>query len=421
MVGQRITKRVVDTIKPKAREYTIWDAQLTGFGVRVRPSGAMSYVVGYRAGAGRASPKKRLTIGAVGKITPDQARTLAQSILGAVAHGRDPAKERRKADAEAGNTLRSVFENYLSREGHKLRTVRARQLAIERLVYPTLGARQIDEIKRSDINKLLDNIEDTSGARMATLTLSYLRRVMNWHAARSDDFRTPIVRGMARGVTTKRDRVLTYDEVGAFWRACEAWGHPFGRMLQFILLTATRREEAASMRRSELEGDLWTIPAARYKTGIDFELPLSRAALDLLATVPRLGDGGFVFTVTGVAGIAGFAKFKARFDKLMLAELRTLATQRSDDPAGVAMERWTIHDLRRTARSLMTQAGVPPDRAERALGHTIGGVRGVYDRHGYREEKRRAFEALASQIERVLNPQPNVVPRRRAVGTIAGA
>jgi Arm DNA-binding domain len=163
MAGQRITKRVVDALKIRPSEYTEWDAKLTGFGVRVRPSGAMSYVVGYRAGSGRAVPKKRLTIGAVGKITPEQARTLAQGILGAVAHGRDPAKERRKAEASAGNTLRRVVESYLSREGNKLRTVRARQLALERLVYPTLGARQIDEIKRSEINNVLRPGFETPG------------------------------------------------------------------------------------------------------------------------------------------------------------------------------------------------------------------------------------------------------------------
>jgi integrase len=356
----------------------------------------MSYVVGSRAGSGRGVPKKRLTIGSVGKITPEQARTLAQGILGAVAHGRDPAKERRKAEASAVNTLRSIAENYFAREGHKLRTVHARQLALERLVYPTLGARQIDDIKRSDINKLLDKIEDENGARTATLALAYLRRVMNWHATRSDDFRTPIVRGMARGTTTKRDRVLTDDELRAFWRASEHWDHPFSHLLRFILLTATRREEAAGMRWPELDKATWVIPAARYKTNIDFELPLSRAALDVLGTVTRFSENGFVFTTTGTARMGGFSKFKARFDGLTLNELRKVAAERDGDPATVTLDRWTVHDLRRTARSLMTQAGVPPDHAERALGHVIGGVRGVYDRHDYFDEKRRAFEALSA-------------------------
>jgi hypothetical protein len=117
MTGQRITKRVVDSLEIKPNEYALWDAQLPGFGIRVRPSGAMSYMVSYRVGSGRAAPKTRLTIGAVGKITPEQARTVAQGILGAVACGRDPARERRKAKAAAENRLRDVADNYLAREG----------------------------------------------------------------------------------------------------------------------------------------------------------------------------------------------------------------------------------------------------------------------------------------------------------------
>jgi integrase len=405
MSAQRITKRVVDSLKARPSEYAVWDGQLPGFGVRVRPSGAMSYVVVYRAGSGRAAPVKRFTIGAVGKLTPEQARAQAQSLLGSVAHGHDPAAERRKTEATAENTLRSVAENYLTRKCSKMRTLEARRATLERLVYPTLGARQIESIKRSEIIRLLDAIEDERGARMATVTLDYLRLVMHWHSTRADDFRSPIIKGMGRGDASKRDRVLPDDELRAFWTAAEAWEHPFSRLLRFILLTATRRNEAADMRRSEIDGDVWTIPAARYKTKIDFELPLSRAARDLLAKVPKLKEQGFVFTTSGERGIAGFSKFKLRFDRLMLTELQKAAAERGDDPATLTLNRWTIHDLRRTARSLMTQAGISPDHAERALGHVIGGVRGVYDRHGYREEKRRAFEALAARVERVVNPR----------------
>jgi integrase len=75
---------------------------------------------------------------------------------------------------------------------------------------------------------------------------------------------------------------------------------------------------------------------------------------------------------------------------------------------------WTLHDLRRTARSLMSRAGVPSDHAERSLGHVMLGVRGIYDRHEYLQEKRHAFEALAGQIEHIVNPQRNVVPLRGA-------
>src|SRR5204863_3741423 len=133
--------------------------------------------------------------------------------------GADPLAERREAEASAENTLRSVVESYLERDGAKLRTADERRATFERLVFKKFGARQIGDIKRSEINKLLDNIEDEHGPRMATLTLAYLRKVMNWHASRSDDFRSPIVRGMARGAPGKRDRTLTDDELRALWRA----------------------------------------------------------------------------------------------------------------------------------------------------------------------------------------------------------
>ena len=112
-------------------------------------------------------------------------------------------------------------------------------------------------------------------------------------------------------------------------------------MLRFILLTATRRDEAANMRQSEIsevEPDIWTIPAARNKTNIDFELPLSRSAQDVLSGATKLGKKGFVFTTGGKTGIGGFSKFKKEFDGLMREALRNVAVERgsthgSDDPA----------------------------------------------------------------------------------------
>jgi len=82
--------------------------------------------------------------------------------------------------------------------------------------------------------------------------------------------------------------------------------------------------------------------------------------------------------------------------------------QAIDEASGV--HGWVIHDLRRTARSLLSRAGAPSDHAERCLGHVIPGVRGIYDRYEYLEEKARAFEALAGQVQRIINPKDNVVP-----------
>jgi integrase len=182
----------------------------------------------------------------------------------------------------------------------------------------------------------------------------------------------------------------------AVWKAAEAGQGPFDRLVQFLLLTAARRTEAASMTWAELDGTDWTLPAARNKAKVDLVRPLSGAALALLETRPRTCR--FVFTTDDEHPISGFSKFKSQFDKA----------------CGVVD--WSPHDLRRTARSLMSRAGVNSDHAERCLGHIIGGVRGVYDRHEYYEEKARAFEALASIVQQILNPAPNVTQISRARG-----
>jgi integrase len=284
--------------------------------------------------------------------------------------------------------LRAVCERYLVREGGKLRTTAKRQANLERLVYPVLGDRQIDDIKRSDINALLDDIEDQCGAAMADQLLATLRRICNWHAIRDDQFRTPFVRGMARRKPEQRerDRILTDDELRAVWRTAEVFASPWGQFIRFLLLTACRRTEAAAMTWSEISGDEWTIPKERYKTGVEVTLPLSKAAMKILAGIPRIEGCEFVFTTDGRTPISGFSTFKLKFD------------------IACGVKDWRLHDLRRSARSLMSRAAVNSDIAERCMGHALPGVRGVYDRHRYLDEKRAGFEALAAQIDAVLKP-----------------
>jgi integrase len=252
-----------------------------------------------------------------------------------------------------------------------------------------LGDRPIGEIRRSEIVRLIDGIEDSRGPRAAGLALTYLSKLFNWHASRDDDFVSPVVRGMSRPKRKPRDRVLTDEEIRTLWAGAE---DVFGRYLRFLLLTAVRRSEAASMMRAELDGAVWTIPAERMKSKVEHVVPLSPTALAIVA-----GQGeGPVFTIDGVRPIKGFSSLKQNFDEVVPLS-----------------KPWTLHDLRRTARSLMSRAGVSADIAERCLAHVIPGVRGVYGRHAYLEEKRQAFEALAGLVQRIVDPQPNVVAMKR--------
>jgi integrase len=269
---------------------------------------------------------------------------------------------------------------------------------LERLVYPVLGDRRIGTIRRSEIVDLLDNIEDERGPVMADRTLATLRRLMTWQAGRSDDYNSPIVRGMARTKPKERarQRILNDDELRAVWRAAESSKNMFGYFVRFLLLTAVRRNEAAHMRRVELSGDDWIIAGARHKSKKEFLVPLSEAARELLGSIPIIASNkdGFVFTSDGKRPLGGFSKAKRTFDK------------------ACGVTGWRLHDLRRSARSLMSRAGVPTDHAERAVGHVIGGVRAVYDVHEYHREKLAALEALASQIKIILDPKKNVVRLR---------
>ncbi len=370
--------------EPGKERTLFWDADMPGFGLVVTASAHRSFVVQYRAG-GRS---RRMTIDSVLGLAA--ARKQARSLLGEVAKDRDPLQARRTAISLAEDTFKSIAEAYFAREGKKLRTAADRRVTLERLVYPRIGFQSISAIRRSDIVRLLDRIEDENGPVMADRTLAYVRRVMNWHASRSDEFRSPIVRGMARtsGKERARSRILTDAELQTVWRAAEDFKGPFGALVQFLLLTSARRSEASEMTWDEIsEGGDWLLPAARNKVKVDLVRPLSGAAESVLAKLPRIGRRGLVFTTDGERLLGGFSKFRDGLERT----------------SGVTD--WTLHDLRRTARSLMSRAGVPSDHAERCLGHVMPGVRGTYDRHEYLEEKRRAFEALAAQIERIVNPR----------------
>ena len=281
-----------------------------GFGVRVTAAGVRSFVMNYSI----ARRERRYTIGrwpdwsVLGAIK--EARDLRQRID----RGEDPLDGRRKQEGATNTTLKAICEEYIKGDGKSLRTVGWREQVLKRLVYPELGARQIGDIKRSDIVRLLAKIEDENGATMADRTLAVVRKVMNWHALRSDDFDPPIVRGMECVNPKKpaRVRVLIDDELRAVWRAAEASTGPFGRLVRFILLTGARRTEAAAMAWIELNGE-WTLPAARNKTKVDLVRPLSPEAR---AVLPAQVDGrNYVFTTDGANPISGFAKFKLAFDK----------------------------------------------------------------------------------------------------------
>jgi integrase len=360
-----------------------------GFGVRVTAAGAKSFVLGYW----HKGVKRRYTIGQWPTWTALLAVKEARALRQRIDKGEDPLGARRQDKAVAENSFKNICAEWYRLAGSKLRTGEERKRDLERLVFPWLGNKPIESIKRSDIIRVLDRVAVENGEVMADRTLAYIGRVLSWHASRSDDFVSPIVRGMARTSSKERarQRVLSDDELRAVWRTAETFPGVFGKLVQFFLLTAARRAEAAGMEWSELDGDIWTLPAIRNKTKVDLKRPLPEA----LRVLPPKGSSRFVFPAArGNVPIAGFSEYLKNFYE-------------ASGTTG-----WHLHDLRRTAKSLMSRAQVRADYSEQCLGHTLPGIQGVYDVWAYLPEKRQAYEALAALINRIVNPQGNVIELR---------
>jgi integrase len=287
------------------------------------------------------------------------------------------------------DTFQAVAEEWLKRHvvANGLRSRDEVERVLKKLVLPLWAQHAFIDIKRSDVARLLDHIQDHHGPSAADHALAIVRGISGWYATRHDTYATPFVRGMRRTnpKSRSRDRTLNDDELRKIWKAAEAHGQ-FGAFIQILLLTAQRRGDAVAMKWDDLKpGGVWEIPPEERAKGSGGALQLPEAALAIINVQPRLTGSEYVFAAArGNGPLSGFNKRKAAFDK------------------ACGVTDWVLHDLRRTARSLMSRAGVRPDIAERTLGHVIAGVEGVYDRHRYAVEKADALSRLATLIEKIV-------------------
>jgi integrase len=244
----------------------------------------------------------------------------------------------------------------------------------------------------------MDHVEIDTGPSAADRIHEQLAIFFRWYAHRDDEFVSPLVRTLKRHRNGDGARPMTDDELRRFWLACQR-ADIAGAAGRFCLLTATRRTEATAAMWHELgEAGLWTIPSARYKTKKDHVVPLSEQAVAVLVDLER-------------ASPYLFGKTENAPDPWTLWRMVI-------DAGGPDAEGLSWHSLRKTARTLMSRAGVRSEHAERALGHVQGAVERAYDKHSYLPEKLAAFEALAAEIDRVVEglQASNVVPLRRSAG-----
>jgi integrase len=386
-----LTDKGVAALKPRASRYAFPDPELRGHFVRVQPSGSKSFVAVARDPYGK---QIWANVGTADVLKIEVSREKAREAIRRIKAGQ-PAFEPPPVKPD---TFKAVAENWLKRHvaRKQLRSEREIRRVLEKYVYPQWGDRDFISIKRSDISALLDHVEDNHGKRQADLVLAYTRTIANWFASRDDDYVSPFVRGMRRHDNEARARILDDEELRLIWKQAEVNG-AFGAIVRLLLLTGQRREKVATMKWADIGLDgTWTIDTAEREKGNAGLLQLPPQALSIITTQPRIGDNPYVFAGRG-NGCHDISQSKRPFDRKL-----------------PKMPHWTLHDLRRTARSLMSRAGIRPDIAERVLGHTIEGVEGTYDRHQYQTEKGLALKQLATLIDMIVENRGSKVVTLRA-------
>jgi integrase len=390
-----LTARFVEALKAdKAGQIDFRDEGLPGFGVRVSPGGRKTWVAVYRHN----NRLRRMTLGMFPHVSRAEARDKAKDALHDAGNGGDPATV--KIEERQAETFADLAREYIERHAkhkrsgdedirillgspHKKRTGKKRHVPL----VTRWGTRKAKEITRRDVRDLLDEI----GARapiMANRVLALVRKMFSFGIER--DWLTANPCQMVKRVAPERqrDRVLSEDEIRAFWKALDEEQAKIAALFRLRLLTAQRGGEVhgATWEEMDLVRGWWTIPAERSKNKLAHRVPLSPQAIRILKELRKTaGDSPWVFPSPRKKG-----------PHINHAQK---AIERVVERSGV---RFRGHDLRRTAASLMVGAGVSRLVVSKILNHVETGVTAVYDRHSYDLEKRAALDFWGKRIDQIL-------------------
>jgi len=386
LTTDRVARAAIPEPKPgktgaaAVNESLLSDTEVPGLSLRVLSTGAKSYMLRYRVGRGRGAPSRRLSLGAADQITLDQARRLARQWMGEIAAGGDPSADLRKAREVP--TVAEALEAY-ARDLDRRIVVRRRDYmsALQRGLAKLLRFR-LPEVSEAQWKGAVHAVEETGQFGAADYLRTRLTAFLGWLKERGDLEHHPLA-GWRRARRTRAEQVeragraMSLRELALAWKSCDAVPDDFARFIRLLILTGQRRTETARMRWRDvdLEAGEWVIPAAEAKNGRAHVVPLGPMALELIRSQPRVFNVAWVFSGRTDAPISGWSKRMAKLEER--AESLELA-------------RWTLHDLRRSFRSGLSELGVSPRVAEAMLNHAGSELEQVYDRADLGRSRREA-------------------------------
>ncbi|MDH0624444.1 tyrosine-type recombinase/integrase [Pseudomonas chengduensis] len=390
-----LTDTKLRNLKPRDKLYKVNDRD--GLYVAVTPAGTISFRYNYSVN-GR---QETITFGryGVGGITLAEARERLGDAKKMVTAGKSPAKEkaRDKARVKDAETFGAWAEKWL--RGYQMAdsTRDMRRSVYERELRPKFGNHKLPEITHEDLRALTDTIVDRGAPATAVHVREIVLNVYRWAIERGQKVENPatLVRAASIARFEPRDRALTPEEIGLMYQYMERVGtSPTNRAaVKLLLLTMVRKSELTNATWNEINFSeaLWTIPKERMKRRNPHLVFLSRQALDIFIALKTF-SGGSEYVLP------------SRYDSDVPMSSATLnrvlvLTYEAAQKDGMALAKFGPHDLRRTASTLLHEAGYNTDWIEKCLAHEQKGVRAVYNKAEYREQRAAMLQDWADMID----------------------
>jgi len=350
----KLTKRVVDSLKPEASEAVHWDDELPGFGVRVHPTGRKSYIVKCRCRGWQI----KMTIGRHGSITVEQARTKARGIIADAKEGSDPsaAYSRMRKSPTMKELGQRFLDEYVPTHCRKT-TEREYRRSVELFINPKMGTRKVIDIDRSDIAKFHHDLRDK--AYQANRSLGVLSKMFNlaelWGIR--PDGSNPC-RQVKKYKEVKRERFLSdveYKQLGDALRKVEAERTETQSAIDavwLLMFTGCRLGEIMTLKWDYVDLDAKELRLPDSKTGPK-TVHLGSAAVERLKRIKKLEDNEFV--ITGENPGAHLTDLQHPWRRIRKA---------------AKLDGLRLHDLRHSfaSRGLLVGEGLP--MIGKLLGHT---------------------------------------------------
>jgi integrase len=392
-----LTDNAIKALKPRAVRYLVTDG--SGLSIEVLPSGKLSWIYRYRTNG---KPEK-VAIGRYPMMSLKYARQKRGELSQFVAQGRSPAREKQLAkDATSAETTvhdfgERYFEEIVERDCKDARPIRR---YLNREIYPTLGEKAIRDVTIADLERLVFRKRDAGQPASAGKIRSLLKRMFDYALARGAVVSNPAMSIPMRYVTQARPRTraLSPQEIRIYLHTLYQSNirRQFKLALHIILLTLVRKGEMTFAKWDHVDFDAgeWHIPKENSKTGKPHIVYMSRQTSELFRGLHELASGS-PWVLPGRSSIH--------------KPFCTTAMNQALEGVSFPIEPFTIHDMRRTSSTLLHEKGFASDVVEKALNHTIGGVRGVYNRAEYAEQRKKMLQFWGDYVEGIVSEKKVLV------------